>query len=173
MAIVTSPASRLNEAKMSEPFNACEEKKIEELERALMDRKIPYARMARVYAKFLLALISGENFDRKLTRSSELIAVTRSLQSAIKGFDGGASGDLRQPHRVELIGISGRVEESQPALAALIRCAVCCFFVDEEWDPDLEEDSTPIPRYLFLLKKFDSSMEMEFLTYASTYLLSA
>lgn len=156
---------------MSGPFSVGEEKKIEELERALMDRKIPYARMARVYAEFLLALISGENFDKKLTRSSELIAVTRSLQSTINGFDSGASGDFRQPYRVELIGISGRVEKSQPALAALIRCAVCCFFFEEEWDPDLEEDPTPIPRYLFLLKKFDSSMGMEFLSYAKAHLL--
>jgi hypothetical protein len=48
---------------------------------------------------------------------------------------------------------------------------VCCFYEEGGWDPDKEEDATPIPLYLFLLKRFNPDMGAALLTYARMQLL--
>ncbi|MFM9925547.1 hypothetical protein VLK31_21330 [Variovorax sp. H27-G14] len=153
------------------PFSEVEEKTLETLEQALIDNKILHVQMMKMYAEFLFSLISSEKIERDFGFSSELTVVAQCVQSAIHSFGTDASDELRRQRRVELIKLCSRVEKEQPALAALARCAVCCVSDEEGWEPDLEEDSTPIPRYLFLLKKFDPNMGVIFLSYARTALL--
>lgn len=157
---------------MIQPFSELEEKNIEILEHELTNNAIPYARMMRMYAEFLLALIATKEVEQKLGLSSELTLVAQHLQTAVRSLGKEVSDELRRPLRVELISLCGRVEKKQPALAALTRCAVCCFSDEGGWEPDREEDPTPIPRYLFLLKKFDPDMGMNFLTHAHAVLLA-
>ncbi|MGJ7573915.1 hypothetical protein ACSFBX_25530 [Variovorax sp. RB2P76] len=155
------------------PFSEIEEENIEILEHELIDNEIPYARMMRMYAEFLLALISTKEVTQKLGLSSELTLVAQHLRTAVRSLGTEVSDELRRPLRVELIGLCGRVEKKQPALAALTRCAVCCFSEEGGWEPDREEDPTPIPRYLFLLKRFDADIGMNFLLHARSVLLAA
>lgn len=75
--------------------------------------------------------------------------------------------------RLELLGVVEPLEAKQLRLAALIRCAVCCFSDESGWNPDQEEDLTPIPRYVFLLKKFDPGIGPDFVAYARRHLLSS
>ena len=158
---------------MSGPFSAAEEEDLETLEHELTSGEVTYRRMMKMYAEFLLASIKSGQVDKKIKPSIELDFLVQNLEAAITSFGTDDSDEVRRSRRVELVRLCSRVESERPDLAALIRCAVCCFYEEGGWDPDKEEDATPIPLYLFLLKRFDPDMATELLTYARTHLLSS
>ncbi|MFS2099857.1 hypothetical protein ACCC97_12895 [Variovorax sp. Varisp85] len=155
---------------MTEPYSEEEEERLDAIEEQLIEKKVPFFLMMKMYAEFLHNCILTGRFSQ-IAPSKELDLVADNLQQAIAflGVDG--SDDLRKPGRLELWALFRRFEEEQPALAGLSRCAVCCFYEEAGWDPDTRESVTPIPFYLFLLNRFNPDMGLEFLTYAYRYLL--
>ncbi len=126
--------------------------------------------MMKMYAEFLRSCILERRLGQ-ITQSEELNLVAEYLRQAIVFLGGNNSDELRKPGRLELWALFRRFEEVQPALACLSRCAVCCFYEEAGWDPDTSESVTPIPFYLFLLKRLNPDMGLEFLEYAYRYLL--
>lgn len=158
---------------MSNPFNEAEENHLEEIERRLTERNISYAQMMKMYAEFLLNLIQIRWRLEKWGGSSEYELIVNILRETIEIFGCKNSDELRENRRVTLIGLYGGSEKERPALAALSRCVACCLYSEDGWEADKEEDLTPIPLYLFLLKRIDGNFGEEFLTYAETYLLAS
>ena len=156
---------------MNAPFSEAEENDLEELEQELTDAEISYGRMMKMYAEFLLAFIENGRFERKIGSTDGVTLLVRHLRTAITNFGNSDSNEIRKSSRIELLKLCSRLEYEQPFLFALVRCAVCCFYEEDGWLPDKEEDRTPIPLYLFLLKRLDSDMGAEFLAYARSYLL--
>ncbi|SDI44750.1 hypothetical protein [Variovorax sp. OV700] len=158
---------------MSGPFSDAEEEDLETLEHELTNGKVSYSRMMKMYAEFLLASIQSGQVDKKIKPSIELDFLVQNLEAAITSFGTDDSDEVRRSRRVELVRLCGRLEIEQPDLAALIRCAVCCFYEEGGWNPDEEEDATPIPLYLFLLKRFNPDMGAALLGYARMNLLGS
>ncbi|MET3444165.1 hypothetical protein ABIC94_004974 [Variovorax paradoxus] len=156
---------------MNGPFSDAEEEELETLEYELTKGEVTYGRMMKMYAEFLLASIRRRQGAQEISPSLELDLLVQHLQTAIASFGTTNSDEVRSACRVELVRLSRRLESERPDLAALLRCAVCCFYEEGGWDPDKEEDATPIPLYLFLLKRFDPRMAAELLTYVRTHLL--
>jgi hypothetical protein len=154
------------------PYSENEISELDALEEALIDGQVPFGRMMKMYAEFLLACIWAGRFDEVFS-SQYLSFIAKHLQVAITSFDASNSDELRRPGKHELWALSDRSEQEALGLAALSRCAVCCFHEDTPWHPDESESPTPLPFYLFLLKRVAPGMRMEFLRYAKAYLLAA
>lgn len=153
------------------PYSEEEINEFDALEEGLIDRQVPFGQMMRMYAEFLCTRIVAGRFE-KIISSEYLRFIANHLQTAIASFDASNSDELRRPGKHELWTLSDRSESENPALAALSRCAVCCFHEDTRWDPDENESPTPLPFYLFLLKRVAPDMGMEFLSHAKAYLLT-
>jgi hypothetical protein len=158
---------------MNGPFSDAEEEELETLEYELTKGEVTYSRMMKMYAEFLLASIRRRQGAQQISPSLELDLLVQHLQTAIASFGTANSDEVRSACRVELVRLSRRLESERPDLAALLRCAVCCFYEEGGWDSDKEEDATPIPLYLFLLKRFDPDMAAELLAYVRTHLLDS
>lgn len=156
--------------KMTEPYSEEEAGCLEAIEDQLMGGDVPFSQMMKMYAEFLQIFISAENF-KEAASSAQLSDVAEHLQVAISSLGHENSDELRKPHRIALWTLFGFSEKDNPALAALSRCAVCCFYDEAGWNPDTSESVTPIPLYLFLLKRLAPTKGMEFLRYAQRYLL--
>jgi len=156
---------------MTGPFSEGEEADLETLEHDLTSEGVAYSQMMKMYAEFLLACIRDGSVEQIIGPAAELSLLARYLEMAIVSFGADDSDEVRRSRRIELVGLCGRLEKERPDLVALIRCAVCCFYEEGGWDPDKEEDPTPIPLYLFLLKRFDPDLGAKLLTYARAYLL--
>jgi len=157
---------------MNGPYSEDEISELDAIEEALIDRQIPFGRMMKMYAEFLLTRILDGRFD-EVVSSEYLSFIAKHLQAAIASFDASNSAELRRSGKRELWALSDRSEQEAPGLAALSRCAVCCFHEDTPWSPDENESPTPLPFYLFLLKRVAPGMGMDFLHYAKVYLLAA
>ena len=154
------------------PYSQDEEESLDALEAQLMDRQVPFSCMMKMYAEYLRDRIVAGMFDNAVS-SEQLNLIVTYLQKAIASFDADNGDALRKPGRLVLWSLHDRSREENPTLAALSRCAVCCFYKEFGWDPDNEESPTPIPFYLLLLKQLDPDMGMGFLAYARTYLLAS
>lgn len=154
------------------PYSENEISELDALEEALIDGQVPFGRVMKMYAEFLLACIRAGRFN-EVVSSVQLGFIANHLQTAIASFDAGNSDELRRPGKHELWALSDCSEEEAPGLAALSRCAVCCFHEDRPWNPDENESPTPLPFYLFLLKRVAPDMGMDFLHCAKVYLLAA
>ena len=157
---------------MAEPYSAEETKCLDAIEDQLIENGIHFCQMMKMYAEFLQTCISVGHFDGAVS-SAQLNGVSEHLQAAISSLGHENSDELRRPHRIALWTLFGSSEKDYPALAALSRCAVCCFYDEAGWNPDTSESVTPIPLYLFLLKRLVPTMGMEFLRYARRYLLAS
>lgn len=155
---------------MMSSYSPEEEKGLDFIEERLVAGGIPFRRMMKMYAEFLRDSIMAGQFDRSVSLA-QLEIVAENLQSAIGVLGTSDSDKLRMPSRLALWSLSDRYEKENSTLSALSRCAVCCFYEESGWDHDGSESLTPIPLYLFLLKRIDPGMGMEFLRYASKYLL--
>jgi len=94
-----------------------------------------------------------------------------NLRLAVFGAGASNRSETIKDGRMQLWRIHDHLQRELPSQAALVRCAIFCL-CDEEWDPDSSEDLTPIPFFLFLLKKFNPEIGMDFLDYARIHLLS-
>lgn len=155
---------------MVEPYSEEEISEFDAIEEQLMDRPVPFGRMMKMYAEFLSTCILTGRFDQVIP-PTQLNFIAKQLQEAVVSFEASNSDELRKPGKLALWALSDRSEKENPALAALSRCAVCCFYEDTNWNPDENESPTPLPFYLFLLKRLAPEMGMEFLKYARKYLL--
>lgn len=157
---------------MTEPYSAEETECLDAIEDQLIEDGVPFRQMMKMYAEFLQTCISAGHFD-EVAPSARLNDVAEHLQAAVSSLGHENSDELRRPHRIALWTLFGSSEKDYPALAALSRCAVCCFYDEAGWNPDTSESVTPIPLYLFLLKRLVPTMGMEFLRYARRYLLAS
>lgn len=155
------------------PFTEHEEEILDALELELLEKQIPYILMMKMYANFLRTLALEKFIEKPDDSSVETAQLIQNLEMAIASFGTEYSDESRRSGRLELLGMIRPLEEKQMRLAALIRCAVCCFYDESGWNPDQEEDLTPIPRYLLLLRKFDPSIGLDFVAYVRTHLLSS
>ncbi len=155
---------------MVEPYSEEEISEFDAIEEQLMDRQVPFGRMMKMYAEFLSRSIGTGRFDQAIPLS-QLNFIAKQLQDAVVSFDARDGDEFRRPGKLALWALSNHSEKENPALAALSRCAVCCFYEDTDWNPDENESPTPLPFYLFLLKRLAPEMGMEFLKYARKYLL--
>ncbi|WP_093179504.1 MULTISPECIES: hypothetical protein [unclassified Variovorax] len=155
---------------MTEPYSEHEAEFLDAIEDQLMEKNVPFPRMMKMYAEFLRNCILAGRFNEAAS-SAQLDSVAEHLQVAIVGLGHDNSDELRRPHRIELWTLFDCSEKENPALAALIRCAVCCFYDEAGWDPDTSESVTPMPLYLFLLKRIIPTVGVEFLKYAQRSLL--
>lgn len=157
---------------MTGPYSNEEEERLDIIEEQLVEKKTPFFLMMKMYAEFLRDCIHKKRFNQ-IADSKGLNVVAEYLKQAIAFLGSNNSDELRKPGRLELWALFRRFEDKQPALASLSRCAVCCFYEEAGWDPDTSESVTPIPFYLFLLKRLDPDMGLEFLEYAGRYLLDS
>lgn len=155
---------------MINPYTEEEEKRLDVIEERLVIEEVPFWRMMKMYAEFLRGCILAGRFD-KAAPLAQLEFVAEHLQRAIVVLGADNSDELRMPSKLELWSLSDRFEKENPIQAALSRCAVCCFYEESGWDPGNSESLTPIPLFLFLLKRLDPDMGAEFLMYAGKYLL--
>ncbi|UKI05676.1 MULTISPECIES: hypothetical protein [Variovorax] len=155
---------------MPGPYSEDEEKALDVIEDQLMAAQVSSARMMKMYAEFLRKCILARHFDSTVP-SMQLVFISKHLLTAISSFGTDSGDELRRSSRRELWFLSDRFEKENPTLAALSRCAVCCCSEEGEWNPENSESLTPIPFYLFLLKRLDSNMGLEFLRYARVHLL--
>ena len=156
---------------MTESYSAEETECLNAIENQLIEDGIPFRQMMKIYAEFLQTCISAGHFDG-VVPSVRLNDIAEHLQAAVSSLGHENSDELRRPHRIALWTLFGSSEKDNSALAALSRCAVCCFYDEDGWNPDTSESVTPIPFYLFLLKRLVPTMGMEFLRYARRYLLT-
>jgi hypothetical protein len=157
---------------VTNPYSRDEEKQLDAIEEELMEECVPFFQTMKMYAEFLHNCILVGRFSGTAP-SAQLDLVAEHLQVAIASLGLDNSDELRVPGKLELWKLFSRSEKEHPTLAALCRCAVCCFHEEAGWDPDKNESVTPIPFYLFLLKRLDPEMGLEFLTYARRYLLAS
>ncbi len=159
--------------KMIGPFTEHEEEVLETLESELLEKQIPYVLMMKMYAIFLHTLALETCAEKPDDSPAEMAQLIKNLEMAIASFGTEYSDESRKSGRLELWGMIKRLEQKQLRLAALVRCAVCCFYDESGWNPDHKEDLTPIPLYLFLLKKFDPGIGLDFVAYVRTHLLAS
>ncbi|WP_354423445.1 hypothetical protein [Variovorax atrisoli] len=152
------------------PFSDQELESLDAIEGQLILARVPGSRMIGMCANFLLSTVPRAHGKQFLVIEEEIL-LNMSLGLAV--FDTGASNrsETIKASRMQLWRIHDHLQREQPSLAALARCAIFCL-CDEEWDPDSSEDPTPIPFFLFLLKRFDRAIGMDFLDYARAHLLS-
>ncbi|WP_143042997.1 hypothetical protein ABL840_25400 [Variovorax sp. NFACC27] len=155
---------------MSNPHSETEEEHLDAIEDELIERQVAFSQMMKVYAKFLHSRLLAGQFNG-VASPVQLDFVVEHLQVAITSLGLDGSDELRRPGRLVLWSLFDSSEGENPGLAALSRCAVCCFYEEAEWDPNTSEGVTPVPLYLFLLKRFNPDLGLEFLRYACRYLL--
>ena len=155
---------------MTGPFSDHELESLDVIELQLIESQVSSARMKSACASFLLFIISREWSKRFLDSDGIELLLNENLKLVAFNFYAIDSGEEIKNARIKLFGIFDHLQREDPSQAALIRCAIFCLH-DEEWDPDTQEDPTPIPFYLFLLKKFDLSIGMDFLAHVRTHLL--
>lgn len=156
---------------MFSPFSDQELEALDAIEGQLILAHVSSSQMIGACASFLLSIVLSEHEEQFLGSIENEVVLNINLRLAVFVTGANNRGEAIKAGRMRLWRIHDHLQCEQPSRAALVRCAIFCSG-DEEWDPDSNEDPTPIPFFLFLLKKFDPAIGMDFLDYARTHLLS-
>jgi hypothetical protein len=157
---------------MTGPFGENEEVMLARLQEDVVAAGVSYGCAMKMYATYLLTLLQ-ERIDSVGTFSSaEVDWLVKKLKDGSASIGGNSLEAERQRWRVELWEFHDSLGQERSPLAAFVRCAVCCFYPERGWDADAQEDPTPIPLFLALLKKFDPNIGVKFLEFARSAMLS-
>lgn len=156
---------------MIEPFSKLEEQELDVLEDQLVEAGTSYGSAMRTYAKFLLMQLQNEAYRGSVFTTEDVELLSDKLKKAAASIGDPALADSRKQWRVELWNLHKTLSGDRPRVAAFVRCAVCCLYPEDEWDPDVQEDPTPAPLFFALLKKFDAGIGVEFLHFVRSTLL--
>ncbi|UVM25626.1 hypothetical protein [Pseudomonas sp. B21-021] len=143
-----------------------DEKEIEEvenLEARLLAAGVSINQLVRCYADFLLHLIEGDALSS--ISSAKLDLMSNYLSKAVTPGVVESSQEQRKGFFVDLWPIERQYRESDPAFANFVRCVICCFGNEEDWEQDDTGEATPLWYFLFYIKKVCPEIKNEFLQY--------
>jgi hypothetical protein len=136
---------------------------IECLEQELLARGFSLNELVRCYSMFLLRLIQNQNLEH--LPKTELQKMGKYLETAITPGVLEMSRHSRNTWICELWPLERVYKESNPAMADFVRCVICCFGNEADWDSDNTGDATPLWYYLFYIKKIFPEASEEFFAF--------
>ncbi|WLG42749.1 hypothetical protein [Pseudomonas sp. FP1740] len=140
-----------------------QETDIELLELYLLDGGMSINEMVRHYARFLLELIQKGRL--KNISDEKLQGMTSYLTQALALKTLESNEGLRKASFAQLWPIEKEYRESDPAFSAFVRCVICCFGNEDDWEQDDSGEETPLWFFLFYIKKVYPDVGPEFFEY--------
>lgn len=156
-----SKATRVRRNKRVSDQTGIEE--VESLAADLLIAGVSINQLVRCYASFLRQLIesgalSEISFEKLEMMSSYLDKV---LMPGLLESD----QEQRKSFFVALWPIERECRNSDPVFANFVRCVICCFGNEEDWELDDTGEDTPLWYFLFYIKKVCPEIKDDFLQY--------
>jgi hypothetical protein len=136
---------------------------IESLELQLLNEGVSINEMIRHYARFLLELIKNEKL--KNISGDKLQEMASYLTQAVIPGTLESNDGLRKVFFTQLWPIEKENRESDPAYSALVRCVLCCFGNEDDWEQGSSGEETPLWFFLFYIKKVYPDVGQEFVDF--------
>lgn len=136
---------------------------IESLEAELLTAGVSINQLVRRYASFLRQLIEGGALSGISSEKLEMMSsyLDKALMPGLLESD----EEHRKSFFVALWPIERTYRDSDPAFANFVRCVICCFGNEEDWERDDTGEDTPLWYFFFYIKKVCPDIKEGFLQY--------
>ena len=136
---------------------------IESLEAELLTAGVSINQMVRRYASFLRQLIEGGALSGISSEKLEMMSsyLDKALMPGLLESD----EEQRKSFFLALWPIERKYRDSDPVFANFVRCVICCFGNEEDWERDDTGEDTPLWYFFFYIKKVCPDIKNTFLQY--------
>ncbi|WP_130910186.1 hypothetical protein [Pseudomonas sp. Sample_9] len=136
---------------------------IESLEAELLTAGVSINQLVRRYASFLRRLIEGGALSGISSEKLEMMSsyLDKALMPGLLESD----EEQRKSFFLALWPIERKYRDLDPVFANFVRCVICCFGNEEDWERDDTGEDTPLWYFFFYIKKVYPEVKNDFLQY--------